>query len=90
MNQTRKDNIFFRDHEVAFRQAIAQGYLSDNENDSHYAGNFMYMNSEHIESRLDIDYFKNRDTREYLKIHVETVRSHSHIVSNGASYKYII
>lgn len=38
-------------------------------NDTNYAGNFMYMNSEHIESRLDIDYFKNIDTREYIKVY---------------------
>jgi len=79
MDTTRQDNIFIRDHEIAFQQAIAQGHLTDNENDTNYAGNFMYMNSEHIESRLDIDYFKHSNTREYLKIHVEYAKPHSHI-----------
>jgi len=82
MDQARKDNIFFKDHMEAFNHAIANEYLTDNENDTNYAGNYMYMNSEHIESRLDIDYFKNRDTREYLKIHVETIKPHSHIIGS--------
>ena len=79
MDQTRKENIFFKNHMEAFNHAIANDYLTDNENDTNYAGNFMYMNSEHIESRLDIDYFKHSNTREYLKIHVEYAKPHSHI-----------
>ena len=73
--QPRKDNIFFKDHMEAFNHAIANDYLTDNENDSNYAGNYMYMNSEHIreqyhpESSIDIDWFKNRDTREYIKVY---------------------
>ena len=75
MDQARKDNRFFKDHMDAFDHAIAKGHLTDNENDTNYAGNFMYMNSEHIreqyhpESSIDIDYFKNIDTREYIKVY---------------------
>ena len=39
MDQTRKDNIFIKDHMEAFNHAIA------------------------------IDWFKNRDTREYIKVY---------------------
>ena len=79
MEATRQDNIFTRDHEIAFQHAIDKEYLSDNVDDTYYAGNFHYMYSKHIESRLDIDFFKHEDTREYLKIHVEYAKPHSHI-----------
>lgn len=84
MDQARKDNIFFKDHMDAFDHAIAKGHLTDNENDPNYAGNFMYMNSENVPSRFSetrydgtpsimqdkiIDYFKNIDTREYIKVY---------------------
>jgi len=79
---TRQDNIFTRDHEIAFQHAIAQGDLSDNVDDTDYAGNFHYMYSKHIESRLDIDFFKHEDTREYIQIHVEYTKPHSHIIGS--------
>ena len=82
MDTTRQDNIFIRDHEIAFQQAIAQGHLTDNENDINYAGNYMYMNSEnqaseialsgkHLRTTINVivDYFKNIDTREYIKVY---------------------
>jgi len=82
MDQTRKDNIFIKDHIEAFNHAIAQGHLTDNENDTNYAGNYMYMNSEnqaseialygkHLRTTINVivDYFKNIDTREYIKVY---------------------
>ena len=71
MDHTRNDNIFFKDHMEAFNHAIAKGHLTDNENDTNYAGNYMYMNSEnqaseialygkHLRTNINVivDYFK--------------------------------
>ena len=68
-------DFFHKNHIDAFNHAIANDYLTDNENDSNYAGNYMYMHSEtikeqyHPESTVQIDYFKNIDTREYIKVY---------------------
>lgn len=45
-----------------FQEAIKAGILSDDEATTNYAGNYMYMYSKGYEH-----FFKNKDTREYLK-----------------------
>ena len=51
----------FRDSKSAFGDAIARGTLSVSRDADHYAGDYMYMHSEGAR-----DYFKNRDTRQYI------------------------
>ena len=45
-----------------FQEAIEAGILSDDETKDNYAGNYMYMYSKGY-----IHFFKNKDTREYIK-----------------------
>lgn len=51
----------FNDPRTAFEEAIQQGRLSRNEEDTHYAGNYMYMF--HTEGKAQ---FKHLITRRYL------------------------
>ncbi len=51
----------FKDSQQAFREAIAQGRLTDHQPDSRYAGNYMYMGTWDGK-----DAFKHTDTRQYL------------------------
>lgn len=53
--------VTFRDHRVAFDEAIAAGRLSDDPAMLNYAGNYMYMRT--IDGK---DRFKHIQTREYL------------------------
>jgi hypothetical protein len=62
--------ITFRDPTVAFKNAIENGTLTDqqyspllNKRNLNYAGSFMYMYSVPEERK---DYFKHCDTRKYL------------------------
>lgn len=50
----------------AFEDAIANGRLSDDENATNFAGNFMYMGTMERDGRKQ-DTFKNINTREYLQ-----------------------
>ena len=49
------------DPNVAFNKAIADGRLSDDQDQAHYAGNYMYMHTD--ENGKDL--FKNINTRQY-------------------------
>lgn len=49
------------DSDAAFKEAIQQGRLSRNDEDAHYAGNYMYMF--HAEGKAQ---FKHIMTRKYL------------------------
>lgn len=52
----------FKDPQSAFNQAIKDGRLSENKDDSNYAGYYMYMGTWNNK-----DTFKHIDTREYIK-----------------------
>jgi hypothetical protein len=54
-------NPTFRNSQVAFADAIAQGTLSVSRDADAYAGNYMYMGTANGR-----DAFKNINTREYL------------------------
>lgn len=49
--------------ELAFAFAISQGHLSRDASSDLWVGHFMYMHSEG-----GFDWFKHRDTREYVKV----------------------
>ena len=51
-----------KDAQEAFDDAIENGWLSADENSPIFAGKYMYMYS----SANGNNYFKHRDTREYL------------------------
>jgi len=62
--------IIFRDSEKAFKNAIENGTLTDqefspilNKRNLNYAGDYMYMYSVPQECK---DYFKHSDTRKYI------------------------
>ena len=60
------DNIEFRNSSECFDNAIVTGFLATgtvNTSDVKWAGNWMYMYS-----KPGIDYFKNRDTRNYIEV----------------------
>lgn len=67
------DDIELRDSSECFDNAIATGFLSASDvitnygwvttNNDKWAGNWMYMYS-----KPGIDYFKNRDTRNYIEV----------------------
>lgn len=62
-------DIIFRNPVDAFNNAIETGFLSANETDKDFAGNFMYMDSYHDDqSNLWIDEFKHVVTRKYRRI----------------------
>ena len=58
------DDIELRKSSECFENAIATGFLDNRriENDK-WAGNWMYMYS-----KLGIDFFKNRNTRNYIEV----------------------
>ena len=61
----------FRDAQQAFRDAIANGRLSDDPTAANYAGRYMYMHTQQQpplmgRSAAQRDLFKHIDTREYL------------------------
>ena len=57
--------MFFRPNsQDAFKAAIQNGQLTENESDENFAGNFMYMHSTQHKGKLT-DSFKNIDTRKY-------------------------
>ncbi len=49
--------------ELAFDYAISQGYLSRDASSDRWVGHFTYMQSED-----GFDWFRHRDTREYVKV----------------------
>lgn len=55
-------NPEFKNHEQAFREAIADGRLSEDPLKPNYVDRYMYMGTWNR-----IDQFKNINTREYLK-----------------------
>ena len=60
----------FRDSRKAFDNAIRRGLLSDNQAALQYAGRFMYMHSEYDDTGVEVDAFKNIDTRKYIRVAV--------------------
>ena len=62
MNQ----KIEFRDAQLAFREAIKRGSLTDKPGYFKYAGNWMYMHTED-----GFDFFKHIDTREYIHVKID-------------------
>jgi hypothetical protein len=61
-----QDTIEFRNSSECFDNAIATGFLASgtvSANNDRWAGNWMYMYS-----KPGIDYFKNRDTRNYIEV----------------------
>ena len=52
-----------RDSDTAFQDAIDKAYLSEIPDSVLYAGRYMYMYSDDT-----CDYFKNIDSRQYLKV----------------------
>ena len=52
-----------RDSDTAFQDAIDKAHLSEIPGSIFYAGKFMYMYSSEMH-----DYFKNIDSRQYLKV----------------------
>ena len=52
-----------RDSDTAFQDAITKAYLSQVPDSILYAGKYMYMYSSEMH-----DYFKNIDSRQYLKV----------------------
>ena len=52
-----------RDSDVAFQDAIDKAHLNTIPESIFYAGKFMYMYSSEVH-----DYFKNIDSRQYLKV----------------------
>jgi len=69
----KPSDIIFRHPHGAFDDAIASGALSKNQDDSNYAGNYMYMHTvKHESARMfgsnlnhHMDHFKNMVTRKY-------------------------
>lgn len=57
------DNIIIRDAKIAFDNALDKNEMNHNEDSELFVGKFMYMYSDN-----NYDYFKNKDTRYYLKI----------------------
>ena len=52
----------FKNSQEVFKEAIKEGILSNNPDDTNYAGKYMYMG--HWDG---VAQFKNIDTRQYLK-----------------------
>ena len=52
-----------RDSDTAFQDAIDKAYLSEIPESVFFAGRYMYMYSSEMH-----DYFKNIDSRQYLKV----------------------
>jgi hypothetical protein len=71
---TKMENLdwkqIFRVPEVAFKQAIARGSLTDRPGYFKYAGNWMYMHTD-VSANGTFDYFKHIDTREYIHVKVD-------------------
>ena len=55
-------NEQYSDADRAFERAIESGRLSDNENASNYAGDYMFMGVQN-----GVPQFKHINTRQYLK-----------------------
>ncbi len=63
--QTREkemNKVFFKDSQEAFEAAIEDGFLTLKPWVGMYAGDYMYMGSEHRDGKI-VDYFKNCFTR---------------------------
>ncbi len=59
----------FRNSKEAFDEAIRHGYLTTIDyEDGKYAGSWMYMHTDNTIPNISTDYFKNINTRKYLKI----------------------
>jgi len=58
-NTSSRADMTHRNPQDAFDQAIAEGRLSADEDDTHYAGNYMYMGTVN-----GCDTFKHIDTRQ--------------------------
>ena len=59
-------NLHFIPADIAFDDAVDAGYLSANPGSEVYAGNFMYMGTDHDDQGEEVHWFKHIDTREYL------------------------
>tara|TARA_R100000306_G_scaffold62010_2_gene66613 strand:- start:428 stop:634 length:207 start_codon:yes stop_codon:yes gene_type:complete len=57
-----KNDLFIRDPQDAFNDAVEFGLLSTNPKLPNYAGHYMYMHSD----KSGRDFFKNINTRKYI------------------------
>ena len=57
-------NTYKENPQQVFQDAIDAGILSIHESESNFAGNYMYMHTEHM-GDLSRDAFKHIDTRNY-------------------------